>query len=56
MQEHGFALAKSEFRDALRIRCNKQLQRMPSKCPCGQKYDLMMNCFCGMVGHTTVTI
>ena len=40
IQEHGFTLTKSEFKDALRIRYNKQLQGMPSKCPCSQKYDL----------------
>ena len=39
-QEHVFALTKSKFRDALQIQYNKQLQGMPSKCPCGQKYDL----------------
>ena len=46
IQEHGFALTKSEFRDALRIRCNKQLQRMPNRCPCSQKNNLnyAMNC------------
>ena len=43
---HGFALTKSEFRDALKIRYNKQLQEMPSTYPFGQKYDLnhTMNC------------
>ena len=40
IQEHGFAHTKLEFRDVLRIRYNKQLQGMPSKCPCGQKYIL----------------
>ena len=40
IQQNGFALAKSEFRDALRIRYNKQLQQMSSKCSCGQIYDL----------------
>ena len=46
IQEHGFAFTKFEFRDALRIRYNKQLQGMPSKCPCGQNYNLShaMNC------------
>ena len=45
-QEHAFALAKSKFRDVLQIQYNKQLQGMPSKCPCSQKYDLnhAMNC------------
>ena len=33
IQEHGFVLTKSEFRDALRIKHNKQLQGMPGKCP-----------------------
>ena len=36
-QGHGFTLTKSEFRDALRIRYNTKLQRMPSKCPCSEK-------------------
>ena len=46
LHEHRFALNKAEFRDALSIRCNKQLKGMPSTCPCGQKFDLnhAMNC------------
>ena len=40
LHEHGFALNKAEFRDALSIRYNKQLKGMPSICPCGQKFDL----------------
>ena len=46
IQEHGFAPTKSEFRDALQIQYNKQLQGMPSKCPCGQNSTLnhAMNC------------
>ena len=46
LHEHGFALNKAEFRDALSIRYNKQLKGMPSTCPCGQKFDLnhAMNC------------
>ena len=41
IQDHGFALTKFEFRDALRVRYNKQPQGMPS-----QKYNLnhAMNC------------
>ena len=46
IQEYGFAPTKSELRDALRIRYDKQLQGMSSKCPCGEKYDLSyaVNC------------
>ena len=46
IQEHGFSFTKSEFKDALPIRFNKQLQGIPSKYPCGEKYDLnhTINC------------
>ena len=46
IQEHGFSFTKSEFKDALPIRFNKQLQGIPSKYPCGEKYDLnhAINC------------
>ena len=40
IQEHGFAFTKSESRDALPIRYNKELQGMRSKCSCSQTYDL----------------
>ena len=56
-QEHAFALAKSKFRDGLQIQYNKQLQGMPSKCPCSQKYDLnhAMNCKRGGFVVTTLS-
>ena len=46
LEEHGFNLTKSEFRDALCIRYNKPLLGMPSKCLCGQKFDVThaINC------------
>ena len=46
IEEHGFKLTKNEFRDSILIRYNKELKGMPSKCPCGQKYDVRhaMNC------------
>ena len=40
IQEYGFAPTKSELRDALRIRYDKQLQGMSSKCPCGERYTI----------------
>ena len=40
LEEHRFSLTKGEFRDALSIRYDKPLQQLPSKCPCGNKFDL----------------
>ena len=40
LEEHKFILTKSEFRDAICIRYDKPLRGMPSKCPCGQKFDV----------------
>ena len=59
LHEHGFALNKAEFRDALNIRYNKQLKGMPRICPCEQKFDLnyAMNCKRGgfvIVRHNNV--
>jgi hypothetical protein len=46
LEEQGFTFTKGEFRDALALRYNKQLRGLPSKCPCGQKYDVNhgLNC------------
>ena len=55
----GFTLNKGEFRDALAIRYNKALRGLPSKCPCGQKFDLnhALNCKRGgfvIMRHNTI--
>ena len=46
LKEHGFNLNKGEFRDALAIRYNSSLRSLPTKCPCGQRFDLdhALNC------------
>ena len=46
LKEQGFNLNKGEFRDALAIRYNSALRSLPSKCPCGQRFDLdhALNC------------
>ena len=54
IQENGFALTTSEFRYALRIRNNKQLQGMPSKCPCSQKHNLNYDVNCKRGGGFVV--
>ena len=44
--EHGFQLNKSEFRDALALRYNRDIKYLPSKCPCGQAFNVThaLNC------------
>ena len=46
LEEYGFALNKSEFRDSINLRYNKPLKGLPTTCPCGQRYDMnhAMNC------------
>ena len=46
LKEHGFQLNKSEFRDAIAIRYAAPLRALPSKCPCGQRFDTnhALNC------------
>ena len=46
LEEQGFVLTKGEFRDALALRYSKDLRGLPSKCPCGEKFDLnhALNC------------
>ena len=46
LKEHCFNLNKGEFRDAIAIRYNTTLRSLPSKCPCGQRFDLdhALNC------------
>ena len=46
LEDQGFTLNKGEFRDAIAIRYNKPLRNLPSKCPCGQQFNLnhALNC------------
>ena len=46
LDDQGFTLNKGEFRDALAIRYNKDLRSLPTKCPCGQSFNLnhALNC------------
>ena len=40
IEDMNFVLNKEEFRDALRMRYNINLENLPSNCPCGQKFDV----------------
>ena len=46
LEDQGFTLNKGKFRDALAIRYNAPLRGLPSRCPCGQPFDMnhAMNC------------
>ena len=49
LEEFGFALHKSEFRDALSLRYGWLPERMPSKCACSEDFtvDHALNCHRG---------
>ena len=40
IKEYGYDLNKEQFWDALRIRYNWALPRLPLECACGNKYSL----------------
>ena len=44
-----FVLNKKEFRDAMNLRYGKDLKGLPSKCPCGQFFNMThtLNCKTG---------
>ena len=46
LEEQSFNLNKGEFRDALSLRYNHTPRNLPSKCPCGEKFNVThaLNC------------
>ena len=46
LEKHGFALNKSEFRDAIALRYSRHIPNLPSFCVCGSRFDVThaMNC------------
>ena len=51
LADQGFTLNKGEFRDAISLRYDKTLRRLPSKCSCGQVYNVThaLNCKKGVI-------
>ena len=52
VEDQGFKLNKGKFRDALRLRYNKQLNGLPPNCPssCGSKFNVCHALSCGRGG------
>jgi predicted secreted protein len=50
IEELKFVLNKEEFRDALRLRYNLDLENLPTTCPCGKKFDVTHALSCGKGG------
>ena len=40
IEDMSFSLNKEEFRDALRLRYNLNLENLPTRCPCGQPFNV----------------
>ena len=40
LRDHGFTLNKEEFRDALALRYNRTVTNLPSKCACGDIFNV----------------
>ena len=60
LEEYNSVLNKKEFRDAMNLRYGKDLKRIPSKCPCGQSFNMThaLNCKTGgfiTIRHNRVT-
>jgi hypothetical protein len=50
IEELKFVLNKEQFRDALRLRYNIDLDNLPTTCPCGKKFDVTHALSCGKGG------
>ena len=54
MERHGYALHKSDFRDALALRYNLPLQRTPTHCACGHHFSVEHALSCPTGGYTSI--
>ena len=54
LKDLGYELNKEQFRDALRIRYNWNIPRLPSECACGCRFDLSHALSCKKGGFVTL--
>jgi len=54
IKELGYDLNKQKFQDALRIRYNWNLQRLPNECVCGSRFDVSHALSCKKGGFVTL--
>ena len=54
LEEYGLQLTKQEFRDALRIRYGWTLEKLPSRCACGDQFSVQHALSCKKGGFVTL--
>ena len=54
LKEWGYDLNKQQFWDAIRIRYNWNLDRLPTECVCGEKFDISHALSCKKGGMVTL--
>ena len=54
IKEHNYHLNKEQFWDALRIRFNWEIPRLPSECACGSKFNLAHALSCKKGGFVSI--
>ena len=54
LDDHGFALHKGAFKDAICIRYGWKLQNIPAKCNCGTTFSIDHAMICPMGGFPTI--
>ena len=54
IKEKGYTLTKQEFWDAVCMRYNWPLERMPNDCACGEKFDVTHALSCKLGGFVTL--
>ena len=54
LEEYNFVLDKKEFRDTMNLRYGKDLKGLPSKCPCGQSFNMTHALNCKTSGFITI--
>ena len=54
LREHGFFLSKRDFRDALALRYDWQLESVPVTCVCGVAFSADHALTCSLGGYPTV--